>query len=554
MPGVFKRSLFKAPVYEHYGTGIASGLDDRPGYAAGGRIGYAAGSPDPTQENKIEGIVSEGLAQSGKEALFDGQWNAPFANWQTLSVLGQEYQVALYNALQANGITTEVWRKLPEAQKQELAQEFGDQAFEIISQKYNIPIEQLNISFGGDLDKDGNNFTINNTIKSINTQLINTPSGQMDKLVPKMEASIESSLGGLQEDFPNIMDPLPSVVAQEKADEEVLTGGETDPGLFDTGAGLGTLASLPGIQTDEGRTAAIDYLKQAQMETELQDKARRQAIEAGFMNLGAADPVQPWEGMGRATFQAFQEPMAALREREYQLGQDIYTNIRDRVTDDVRRPDQVKFMDYLTGDPAAMKAAKEIYGTASGGSSLSLEDAMGIATDDMSPASLMTWYNRMDPDNPVTMEEVKADPQKYIEMYAQYLQTLSLTNPGALMQQSIAQGKDGGRVGYQQGALVTDPNAQPVSQEMVAAQQGVPPQQGIEATVPTNLTFEELRAALPDYITDNVVQLLVEDKAALAEFVEIKTRTEADDFEDKYRVELNLPEQDEEMIPTTEFA
>jgi len=542
MPGVFKRSLFKAPVYEHYGTGIASGLDDRPGYAAGGRIGYAAGSPDPTQENKIEGIVSEGLAQSGKEALFDGQWNAPFANWQTLSVLGQEYQVALYNALQANGITTEMWRKLPEAQKQELAQEFGDQAFEIISQKYNIPIEQLNISFGGDLDKDGNNFTINNTIKSINTQLINTPSGQMDKLVPKIEASIESSLGGLQEDFPNIMDPLPSVVAQEKTDEEVLTGGETDPGLLDTGAGLGTLAGLPGIQTDEGRTAAIDYLKQAQMETELQDKARRQAIEAGFMNLGAADPVQPWEGMGRATFRAFQEPMAALREREYQLGQDMYTNIRDRVTDDAVRPDQVKFMEHLAGDPLAMKTAKEIYGSSASGG-LDLQQAYAIA-EDIGDQELATMFG-------VEVSEIQANRSQYVLERANQIQQMSITNPGALMQQTI---KDGGRVGYQQGALVTDPNAQPVSQDMAAAQQGVPPQQGIEATAPTNLTFEELRAALPDYITDNVVQLLVEDKAALSEFVEIKTRTEADDFEDKYRVELNLPEQDEEMIPTTEFA
>ena len=34
---VLQRSLFRAPVHEHYGTGIASGLADRPGYAVGGR-------------------------------------------------------------------------------------------------------------------------------------------------------------------------------------------------------------------------------------------------------------------------------------------------------------------------------------------------------------------------------------------------------------------------------------------------------------------------------------------------------------------------------------
>ena len=46
---VLQRSLFRAPVHEHYGTGIASGLVDRPGYAVGGRVNLQQGG-DPVDD------------------------------------------------------------------------------------------------------------------------------------------------------------------------------------------------------------------------------------------------------------------------------------------------------------------------------------------------------------------------------------------------------------------------------------------------------------------------------------------------------------------------
>lgn len=62
-------------------------------------------------------------------------------------------------------------------------------------------------------------------------------------------------------------------------------------------------------------------------------------------------------------------------------------------------------------------------------------------------------------------------------------------------------------------------------------------------------TYAALRQSLPDYISDNVVTLLSEDAKALAEFVEIQTYSQIKDFEDKYRVELNFPQEEE----TTNF-
>ena len=45
MDEVLKRKLFNTPKYEHKSTGIASGLEYRPGYKVGGRVGLHSGGP-----------------------------------------------------------------------------------------------------------------------------------------------------------------------------------------------------------------------------------------------------------------------------------------------------------------------------------------------------------------------------------------------------------------------------------------------------------------------------------------------------------------------------
>ena len=43
MNEILKRKLFNTPKYEHKSTGIASGLEYRPGYKVGGRVGFQNG-------------------------------------------------------------------------------------------------------------------------------------------------------------------------------------------------------------------------------------------------------------------------------------------------------------------------------------------------------------------------------------------------------------------------------------------------------------------------------------------------------------------------------
>ena len=56
-----------------------------------------------------------------------------------------------------------------------------------------------------------------------------------------------------------------------------------------------------------------------------------------------------------------------------------------------------------------------------------------------------------------------------------------------------------------------------------------------------SLSYEELRARLPEEVTDDIVVILAESPQALIEFAEIQTQTDVDEFNMKYGVNLSLP-------------
>ena len=66
---------------------------------------------------------------------------------------------------------------------------------------------------------------------------------------------------------------------------------------------------------------------------------------------------------------------------------------------------------------------------------------------------------------------------------------------------------------------------------------------GKQETAPTgdSLSYEELRARLPQEITDDIVVILAESPQALIDFAEIQTQTDVDEFNMKYGVNLSLP-------------
>ena len=58
-----------------------------------------------------------------------------------------------------------------------------------------------------------------------------------------------------------------------------------------------------------------------------------------------------------------------------------------------------------------------------------------------------------------------------------------------------------------------------------------------------NLSFEELRARLPQEITNDIVRLISESKQALVDFANIRTQQDVNSFNQKYDVNLVVPQE-----------
>ena len=67
-------------------------------------------------------------------------------------------------------------------------------------------------------------------------------------------------------------------------------------------------------------------------------------------------------------------------------------------------------------------------------------------------------------------------------------------------------------------------------------------------TVPTetneiNISYDQLRDRLPPEVTDDIVLLMSQSYEALADFAEIQTQADVNQFNIKYDVQLFLPQQ-----------
>jgi len=91
----------------------------------------------------------------------------------------------------------------------------------------------------------------------------------------------------------------------------------------------------------------------------------------------------------------------------------------------------------------------------------------------------------------------------------------------------------GGRVGYQNAGAVGE--GQNVLQGEGAAVQ--------EETNEINISYDQLRNRLPAEISNDIVLLLSKSYEAFADFSEIQTQADVNEFNIKYNVQLFLPQQ-----------
>ena len=97
----------------------------------------------------------------------------------------------------------------------------------------------------------------------------------------------------------------------------------------------------------------------------------------------------------------------------------------------------------------------------------------------------------------------------------------------------------GGRVGMYGGGPILEDES--ITEDIVSEQVQEPQQEDPKG--PKRLSYEELRARLPQSIGDQIVRLLAENYEALGDFAEIQTQADVDNFNLKYQVNLVLPQE-----------
>ena len=115
---------------------------------------------------------------------------------------------------------------------------------------------------------------------------------------------------------------------------------------------------------------------------------------------------------------------------------------------------------------------------------------------------------------------------KYKEIAERLIQEArDLLTPKTGFETPLPQFAEGGRVEAQQGQFMA------------------PTQQGQSPRGTNILSFEELRARLPQEVSDEVVRLLATSEAALLEFAQIQTQEDIARFNKNYSADLQLPSQ-----------
>jgi len=147
--------------------------------------------------------------------------------------------------------------------------------------------------------------------------------------------------------------------------------------------------------------------------------------------------------------------------------------------------------------------------------------AQGLAEDSIlkaiNPKTKIAW----------TKEDAGYE-EALLKLYKKYIK---MTSEFLLEEEKKA---TGGRVGYQnEGAVMP---GQPMQ-----AQAPGPTDQG--ETNQVNISYEQLRERLPQEISNEIVLLLSQSYEAFADFAEIQTQADVNEFNTKYNVQLFLPKQ-----------
>jgi len=130
-----------------------------------------------------------------------------------------------------------------------------------------------------------------------------------------------------------------------------------------------------------------------------------------------------------------------------------------------------------------------------------------------------------DPNRAEYEKQLTAEKKRLLDQERQLLavQTGLETTPG--VPEFREDNAEGGRVGFQEGGVTA-----PVQQDQSPKSSSI-------------LSYAELRARLPQEVSDEVVRLLASSEAALLDFAQIQTQEDIRRFNQNYKADLQLPAQ-----------
>ena len=288
---------------------------------------------------------------------------------------------------------------------------------------------------------------------------------------------------------------------------------------------------------------AMDFIKSKQT-------PRRSDLNDFLINFGLDLVSRPRSGnifsqvatSAREPFAQFQASKAATRRSDDQLSQALIGDIMEQMSEEEvarikSKGDQDDFMferqqeayTKLIAEQRRLEAErrkieetqKDIQGTMEPDEVGINEDIKAINEKLEDNAKLQALYTGAedDPTRKALLQAIGAGQYSFEDLII-YDQTGKLP-----VEEELAKG---GRVGLQMGG-------QPMPETM-------PTDQGpVQASPVQDLTFEELRARLPQTITDDIITLIANSEQALTDFANIQTQQDDSAFNQKYEVNLQLP-------------
>jgi hypothetical protein len=524
MTKTLDRPLFKKIKNDHRSTGITSGLAYRPGYKVGGRVGFANGNRVnpflklPSVENPVEGFKAAGslgflgpkelkvpsarereigqtykdLQQFGVEGILEGKRDKPRppTDPRTLDVFGKNVEVG---------------------------PKFGDPDYKPV---YTPEDKKFDVKSGKYITKETNKTTDKDlgkfdSVKQIKekSKIKNKSKSQTSKMYDDLIAKQKNLASNRQ----SLDSELQTLREKQRKDDRLNIALKTLQAMNDPNLRVGQSRVAAGVGAFTDEVIASNKLKAEQETADMLTKYNR-----------LEDDITRGKNMEDYFLkQDYAKQYGSSGERMEQLSFLLEANGAEPGTPLHRQLTNAFFLDRAPNkkdlSTVSDKVSSKIMEINSG-------ESLSYTPNQYRVQVVGTKPLYLDAEGKLTEEVTETEAP--LNMLIEGRQVIELMQSGYQYAKGGRVGfKTGGRVGYKEGELVIEEQ----KEELI---------QPTSKKAPMVMTKDQLRKKLPEFIDDEIVSLIAYSPNAFADFASIQTLGDADDFNDKYDVRLQLPELD----------